>query len=141
MQRRNALLPRGSKNMHPSRRILLISGIILTLLFAAFLEVRSTVFAENVTAAPATTAVTTYHNDNLRTGQDTHETMLTTSNVNSSQFGKRVTYPVDGQVYAQPLYLSNVSLHGTTHNVVYVATKSDSVYAFDADQTATIALL
>jgi len=146
MQHQNDLFSRNSEFMHSSGRLLLISVILLTLLFAAFLEVRSTVFAKNLTAqtaaaAPANTAVTTYHNDNFRTGQDTHETSLTTSNVNSSQFGKHVTYPVDGQVYAQPLYLPNVSMNGTAHNVVYVATENDSVYAFDADQTAAIAPL
>ncbi len=147
MQRRNTLTPSGSKRVHPRGRILLVSGILLTLLFVTFIEVRSPVFARNLTpfqhaaAAPANTAVTTYHNDNLRTGGNTHETILTSGNVSSSQFGKRVTYPVDGQVYAQPLYLPNVSIRGTSHNVVYVATENDSVYAFDADQTTAIAPL
>ena len=146
MQRQNAPLSRGSKRVHLSGRVLLVSGVILTLIFTAFLEVRSTIFAQSAmaqttAAAPANTAVTTYHNDNLRTGQNPHETILTTSNVNNSQFGKRVTYPVDGQVYAQPLYLPNVSIQGTIHNVVYIATENDSVYAFDADQTTAIAPL
>src|SRR5712692_4402248 len=77
--------------------------------------------------------VTTYHNDNARSGRNTLETALTTSNVNASTFGKLFSVPVDGQVYAEPLVLSNVSIGGGTHNVVYVATMHDSVYAIDAD--------
>ena len=146
MQRRNTFLTRVSGRMLLSGRVRLVSGIILVLLLTTFIAVRSTIFADTLTthkiaAAPANTAVTTYHNDNLRTGQNSHETILTPGNVKSSQFGKRVTYPVDGQVYAQPLYLPNVSINGTTHNVVYVATENDSVYAFDADQTTAIAPL
>ena len=77
--------------------------------------------------------VTTYHNDNSRTGQNTDETILTPNNVNSSQFGKRFSVGVDGFVYAEPLYLSNVTISGGTHNVLYVATEHDSLYAVDAD--------
>ena len=76
--------------------------------------------------------VTTYHNDNSRTGQNTQETILTPANVNSAQFGKLFSVSVDGWVYAQPLYLSNVSIGGSTHNVLYVATEHDSLYAIDA---------
>ncbi|MFL6606278.1 MAG: chitobiase/beta-hexosaminidase C-terminal domain-containing protein [Steroidobacteraceae bacterium] len=77
--------------------------------------------------------VTTYHNDNARTGQNTQETTLTPANVNSTQFGKLFTVTVDGLVYAQPLYLSNVTISGAARNVLYVATEHDSVYAVDAD--------
>jgi outer membrane protein assembly factor BamB len=79
------------------------------------------------------TDVVTHHNDNARTGQNTSETILTTSNVNSSTFGKLRTISVDGRVDAQPLYLAKVSMSGGNHNVLYVATTHDSVYAFDAD--------
>ena len=87
--------------------------------------------------APSNTAVLTYKNDNNRTGQDPNETILNTSDINPSMFGKRISYPVDGQLYAQPLFLPNVTINGGLHNVVFAATEHDSVYAFDADQTGS----
>jgi hypothetical protein len=81
--------------------------------------------------------VTTYHYDNARTGQNTEETTLTQSNVASKTFGKLFTHAVDGYVVGQPLFLQNVAIPGAgTHNVVYVATMHDSVYAFDASSNA-----
>src|SRR5579871_325878 len=77
--------------------------------------------------------VLTQHNDNSRAGANTLETILTTANVNQSQFGKKFADNVDGQVYAQPLYVSALNIAGGTHNVVYVCTEHDSVYAFDGD--------
>ncbi len=79
-------------------------------------------------------AVTTYHNDNLRTGQNLQETLLTTANVNSTNFGKLFLQPLDGYSYGQPLYVPNVNIPNSgVHNVAYLATMNDSVYAFDAD--------
>ena len=77
--------------------------------------------------------VTTYHNDAFRSGQNLQETILTPANVNSTQFGKLFSVPIDGMVYAQPLYLWAVNIGGGTHNVLYVVTEHDSVYAIDAD--------
>ncbi len=78
--------------------------------------------------------VTTWHYDNLRTGANNNETVLTPANVNPNSFGKLFTQPVDGFIVGQPLYLSNVLINGSsTHNVVYVGTLHDTVYAFDAD--------
>src|SRR5450755_965472 len=92
-------------------------------------------------AAAANTAVTTYKEDNSRSGNHTTETILNTSNVNQTSFGKRVSYPLDGQSYTQPLYLPNLTIGSATHNIVYVTTEHDSVYAFDADQTSATAPL
>ena len=76
--------------------------------------------------------------DNARSGANLHETTLTPSNVNSGQFGKLFSLPVDGDIYAQPLYLPRVEIPGKgIHNVLYVATEHDTVYAFDADGPST----
>jgi len=77
--------------------------------------------------------VLTQHNDLSRSGSNPNETILTTSNVTESTFGKLFTLPIDGFTYAQPLYYAGVSIDGGTHNVLYVATAHDTVYAFDAD--------
>lgn len=78
--------------------------------------------------------VLTYHYDNARSGLNSAETILTPANVRPSTFGKLFSYPVDGQIYAQPLILNNVSFGQLgIHNAVYVATEHDTVYAFDAD--------
>ncbi len=87
--------------------------------------------------APSNTAVLTYKNDNNRTGQGPNETILNTSDINAGMFGKRISYAVDGQLYAQPLFLPNVTINGVPHNVVFAATEHDSVYAFDADRTSS----
>jgi hypothetical protein len=86
--------------------------------------------------------VLTQHNDNARTGANLSETVLTTANVNSSQFGKLFCWSVDDQVYTQPLLVPRVNLAaGGMRDVVYVATMNDTVYAFDAnDSTASTPL-
>jgi hypothetical protein len=93
-------------------------------------------------SAFAQTSVTTQHNDAARTGANLTETVLTTTSVNVSQFGKIFERAVDDEIYAQPLYVEGVSVPGLgIRNVVYVATNNDSVCAFDADDPAAAAPL
>jgi fibronectin type 3 domain-containing protein len=108
--------------------------------------VRATTVDQSLSAA-ATAFVSdypgmfTYHNDNMRTGQNLSEGVLSPANVNSSSFGKLFSLPLDGVAYASPLYVMGLSIPGQgTHNVVYVATEHDSVYAYDADGGSTTPL-
>src|SRR5258706_9252482 len=79
-------------------------------------------------------SVLTWHNDNLRTGQNLQETALTPANVNATNFGKLFTLSVDQRVDAEPLYVPGLVIPGQgTHNVLFVVTEHGSVYAFDAD--------
>ena len=76
--------------------------------------------------------VATWHNDNQRSGLNAAEGILTPQNVTSATFGKLFSYTVDGYIYGQPLLVSNLTVNGALHNVVFVATETDNVYAFDA---------
>jgi hypothetical protein len=90
----------------------------------------------SVVAVTDLAGVITHHNDNARTGQNLKEYALTPASVSSATFGKLFSCPLDlpGQVYAEPLYVANVAMNDSKiHNVVFVATESDWVYAFDAD--------
>lgn len=78
------------------------------------------------------TNVLNYRYDQSSSGVNSQETTLTPDNVNAASFGKLATTPVDGQIYAQPLYVAGVNISGGTHNVVFVATEHDSVYAIDS---------
>jgi len=110
--------------MIPRPRFLFVSLVLLFIVIST---------SKNVAAQ----AVATYHNDPARTGANLNETALTPANVNSSQFGKLGSYPVDGQIYGQPLYMPNLTINGGQHNVVFAVTQHNSVYAFDADLKAT----
>jgi outer membrane protein assembly factor BamB len=85
------------------------------------------------TAMAITHDVLTYHNDIGRTGQNLNETILTPANVNATTFGKVGFFAADGKVDAQPLFVESLAIAGGTHNVLYVVTEHDSVYALDAD--------
>ncbi len=85
------------------------------------------------TTPPPLTGVFTFHYDNGRTGLNPNETVLTPANVNATKFGKLFTYNLDGYVFGQPLYVANLTFASGVHNVIYVATENDTVYALDAD--------
>jgi hypothetical protein len=82
--------------------------------------------------------IPTWHMDSNRSGLNAKETALTLTNVNSEEFGKRFSILVDGYAYAEPLLMSNITINGSVHNVLYVATESDQVYAFDSDTGASL---
>jgi len=86
-----------------------------------------------ITASLYAQDVLTFHNNNARTGLNNKETILTLTNVNSTNFGKLFVLPADGLVDAQPLYISNFTINGASHNVVIVASEHGTVYAYDAD--------
>jgi hypothetical protein len=77
--------------------------------------------------------VFTWHNDVARDGVNSHEFALTPANVNTTSFGRLFSCPVDAAIYAQPLWVANLTVGGATRNVLFVATEGDSLYAFDAD--------
>ena len=101
--------------------------------------VKATTVATPHVSGTATVAVTdlsgvfTYHNDKARTGMNSREFALSPATVSTATFGKLFSCPVDGAIYAQPLWVRGLSIAGGTHNVIFVATQHDSVYAFDAD--------
>jgi hypothetical protein len=95
-------------------------------------------FALSLTALSSGAQVLTSQYDNARTGANLHETVLIPQNVNAGQFGKLFSFPVDGDVYAQPLYVASVEVPGKgKRNLIFIVTEHDSVYAFDADGAST----
>lgn len=116
-----------------------LTGASFSSTSAGSFTITATSNADGSKTASATIGVTdlngvlTYHNNLARDGTNTKEYALTTANVNSNTFGKLFSCAVDGEIYAQPLWVPNVSIGGGTHNVTIAATQNDSVYAFDAD--------
>jgi hypothetical protein len=113
----------------------LARNLCLTLLVVS-IALLSSSFAQ-LTCPP--NCFTTSRGDNARDGANTNETILTPANVNVNVFGRIFSVPIDYYAQAQPLYMPNISIPGQgTHNVVYVVTQMDSVYAFDADSGAQL---
>jgi len=117
-----------------ARVFLFAIPILLVISFYVLEARRETV----VRAAPVFHGVLTWHNDNMRTGRNPAETTLALKNVNSSTFGKLFILATDGLVDAQPLYAPNLTVGGNVHNVILVASENDTVYAFDADNGASL---
>jgi hypothetical protein len=123
----------GVSRRRSSRALKFLSGLRLPTLFLMGWS------------ATAQISVLTQHYDTGRTGANTNEAILTPANVNTREFGKLFSHSVDGYVYAQPLYVPGVTMGagtpqaGTKHNVIFIATENDSVYAFDADSNAPAA--
>ena len=86
-------------------------------------------------AAQVPHPVTTYQYNNAHSGSNTSESILTPTNVNVSQFGRKTVFPVQGYVYAQPLYVPHLTIGSTSHDVLFVATEHDQVYAFGLCKT------
>src|SRR5581483_1923416 len=127
-------MPSQEQSMSPTRRLLLTCGNavrvrLIVLAIAGLILITSVALAQ--------VSVITQRYDNSRAGQNVNETYLTPANVKSGTFEKLFAQPVDGYIVGHPLYLPGISIPGAgTHNVVYVATMHDSVYAFDADNNA-----
>jgi hypothetical protein len=113
----------------------LASGVApgTTTITAAVGTVNGSASATVTIATTSAVNIPTWHVDTNRSGLNANETLLTPSNVVTGTFGKLFSYLVDGYVYGEPLIISNVMINGVSHNVLYVATEYDSVYAFDAD--------
>ncbi len=117
------------------------SGLLLLLLLAAACKepvtdnrpTDSTAIDSSSTSNPQGVSVLTQHNDNSRTGWNDNETLLTTSNVDVQHFGKQFALAVDDEVFAQPLVAGKIHIGNGVHNVVYIATANNTLYAYDGD--------
>jgi hypothetical protein len=100
----------------------------------------STQSGSAVVAVTDLAGIYTHHNDLARDGANVREYALTTANVKTTSFGKLFSCTADGAIYAQPLWVANLTVNGAQHNVVFVATQHDSLYAFDADAAPCVTL-
>jgi outer membrane protein assembly factor BamB len=127
-------IPWGSGLAHRRRFVFLsVSATIIAVVVGVGLTKNT-----SDAATPSNVQVLTYHNDVGRTGQNLQEKSLTLGTLSATHFGKVGFFPTDGLVDAEPLYVSNLAVAGQPHNVVFVATEHDTVYAFDADTLATL---
>jgi hypothetical protein len=108
---------------------------VILMLFAILISGCKKEISNNSIIIPVqwSASVLTQHNDNTRAGLNNHEKILTTINVNTKQFGKLFTLAVDDQVYSQPLVFSNLAIGSGYHNVLFIATLNNTVYAFDGN--------
>jgi len=126
---RSAVFPLTHFSLRNLKSLLTCRALVLALLCVSAVSL----LAQTPTPVP----VPTWRYDLTHAGQNTSETALTPANVNPTSFGKLFSLPVDSTVYAQPLYVPNLKMSdGLFHNVVFVATENDSVYAFDADSNS-----
>lgn len=144
-------------NAHPGSRVDVYAngrdvGTAIAGLRQTVVPLRSSIEPDSVTMAVERTGlgvrrsiagrvladVSTYHVNNLRTGWNQYEYALTQANVGSAQFTQLMNLPVDGDVYAEPLFLRNEMINGVSHDVLLVATENDSLYAFDAESGALL---
>ncbi len=123
--------------LNPLVACAVIATIVAILFASTVFAGHAQAFARLFTPAPANTAVLTQKYNTARTGWNPNEATLNTSNVTTANFGRLFSYPVDGQIYAQPLFVPNVTTSAGTFNLVIVATEHDSIYAFDADRSVT----
>jgi hypothetical protein len=127
-----------------SKSSICVGVVFISLSFACNKELKALQTTDNPNPTPVVSkysnvppansiSVLTQHNDNSRAGLNNHESILTPAIVSSTSFGMQFSLAVDDQVYAQPLVVSNVKIRDTNHNIVYLATVNNSVYAYDAE--------
>ena len=121
----------SKRGLHMKRTLFLLLFVFTVLTAYGFPPAANQLPSNQPPATPP--AIVTYQNGNSRLGQNLNETILTTTSVNATNFGKVFSYATDGNIYAQPLYVPNVTINGSAHNVIYVVTEADGIYAFDAD--------
>ena len=136
----------GVANGDSTTGVISASGVYTAPATAGTHTVTATSVSDTSKSDSATVAVTdlagvfTYHNNLARDGTNIQEYLLSGTTVTQSTFGKLFACPVDGAVYTQPLWVPGVSINSVLHNVIYVATQHDSVYAFDADANPCVQL-
>ena len=139
------LTPAGG-TVAPAKSLSLAKVTLTAPATAGLYTLTATSVSNPAVSASITVAVTglagvyTYHDDLARDGANTQEYALTPANVNSTQFGKLFSCAADGAVYAQPLWVANLTVAGARHNVLFAATQHDGLFAYDADASPCVTL-